>query len=161
MRIMILICTLFCCTAFAYNLDKFGVIEHRFFNVQGISIGDSYNKVIDVFGDPIEREKTVNKFAEGKPIHLNYKGIYVFLSNNEVMNISVTRKDIAINGVSVGNGITKVITIFGTAKLQTFKSQKCLRYIVKSKEGKLTDAQLIFLIKGKIITEIILWFPFT
>lgn len=161
MRILILTCTLFCCTAFAYDLDKFGVIDHSIFNVCGISIGDSYNKIIDVLGEPVEGKRIVNKFAEGKPVHLEYKGIYLFLNNNEVMKINVTGNDIAINGVSVGDGIAKVITVFGKAKFQTFKSQKCLRYIAKSKKGQLTDAQLIFLINDKTITEIILWFPFT
>jgi len=161
MQKIIMICTLFCSTAFAYDLNKFGVVEHRLFNVRGISIGDTYDKVIDVLGEPLEEKRIVNKFAEGKPIHLYYEGIYLFLSNNEVMNISITGIDIAINGVTVGDGVAKVISVFGTAKLQTLDSQTSLRYIAKSKEGKLTDAQLIFLIRDEIVTKIILWYDFT
>ncbi len=161
MRTVILICTIFCCTANAYDLNKYGTIGSHLFNVCGISIGDSYNIVIDALGEPVKEERVVNKYAEGKPVHLYYKGLYIFLSNDEVMNVSVTGKNIAMHGVTVGDGLEKVIKVFGSAKLQICKNQKCLRYIAKSKDGKLTDAQLIFLFKNRNVTEIILWYDFT
>lgn len=142
----------------AYDMEKFGVVSSRDFNARGITIGDSYDKVMAALGKPNREERVRNEFAEGNPVHLYYDGIYVFITDNEVGRVRVTGKDVKIKGVSVGDKADKVIAVFGAAKLQTINGRESLRYVVKSPGGELTDAQLIFIIEKGDVSEIVLFF---
>ena len=161
MKILIIILLSIC---FAFSsvsaFEGYGFIEAKDYNIKGVSIGDSYKEVIQKIGNPIKEERITSPFAEGKPIYLYYKGMKIFISDNEVMNIKITEPNLKVKGIGVGDNTKKVLATFGEAKLQKCSS-KCLKYILKTENGTLTDAQLIFLLESDNVKSIIFWFDFT
>jgi hypothetical protein len=157
--------TLFLVTALLLVSSTFAAedvpeIASRDYQVHGISIGDSYETVINQLGTPHKEIVDTAPDADGKSIYLHYDGISLDINENEVLNIEITKAGHPVKGIEVGDSIVKVFKVLGKNDVQQ-RAKKRLSYVVRAANGVLTDAYLLIYIENEQVAEIIFWFNYT
>ena len=160
MKKLIIFFTTILLTPSALVAGNLAEISSNDYQIHGVSIGDQYEKVINLLGNPQKEVVKNDPTADGQPIHLYYDGIYIYINGNEVLNIEITKSGHLVKNIEVGDNLSKVYAALGENKIQQCE-KKCLRYNVRAENATLTDAYLLFYIENDHVSKIIFWFDYT
>ncbi len=125
--------------------------------VLGISLQDSEATVRRLLGVPSSVERSHDEMADAEASTLRYEGIVVYVVQDEVYRLSCgAPRCVTGLGVRIGDRMTRVFEIYGTAEVQAIHGAQVVRYNIKG-----TDCWLDFRLQDGRVAEIQMWFDYS
>lgn len=127
-------------------------VDARIVTINGIKLGDSEGRIIKKLGKPDKIETGFSEAITKNTKYLHYKGLKIYLTEDEMLNLSCKHSCITDKGIKIGSTIKQVFDAYGVDK----DSKDQASYIFWVPEGFI-GAYLMFHFENGVVNEIEFW----